>query len=389
MKKKIAILGSTGSIGKSLIDIILKNKKEFDVILLTANNNDKLLLKQADLLNAKNIIINDKLKFNKINKKKNNFKIYNNFKSLKKVFNSKLDYIMSAITGIEGLEPTYLSIRHTKTIAIANKESIICGWGILQKELNKHKTNFIPVDSEHFSMWYALKNIKEKSIENIYLTASGGPLLKTNIKTFKNISVSRALRHPNWKMGEKITIDSATMINKVYEVIEAKNLFNTDYKKINILIHPKSYVHAILKFSNGMIKIIAHDTTMKIPIFNTVYDTNKNINSKKINFNILNNLDFEKVDRKRYPMIDILKILPKKQSLFETVVVSANDTLVNLFLKKKIKFTDIQKELFKIIKLNEFVKLKNHSPKNISDILKINDYVRLKILKKVYIFTNV
>ena len=389
MKKKIAILGSTGSIGKSLIDIILKNKKEFDVILLTANNNDKLLLKQADLLNAKNIIINDKLKFNKINKKKNNFKIYNNFKSLKKVFNSKLDYIMSAITGIEGLEPTYLSIRHTKTIAIANKESIICGWDILQKELNKHKTNFIPVDSEHFSMWYALKNIKEKSIENIYLTASGGPLLKTNIKTFKNISVSRALRHPNWKMGEKITIDSATMINKVYEVIEAKNLFNTDYKKINILIHPKSYVHAILKFSNGMIKIIAHDTTMKIPIFNTVYDTNKNINSKKINFNILNNLDFEKVDRKRYPMIDILKILPKKQSLFETVVVSANDTLVNLFLKKKIKFTDIQKELFKIIKLNEFVKLKNHSPKNISDILKINDYVRLKILKKVYIFTNV
>ena len=389
MKKKIAILGSTGSIGKSLIDIILKNKKQFDVILLTANTNDKLLLKQATRLNAKNIIINDKLKFHKINKKKNNFKVYNNFKSLKKILNIKLDYIMSAITGIEGLEPTYLSIKHTKTIAIANKESIICGWGILQKELNKYKTNFIPVDSEHFSMWYALKNIKEKSIENIYLTASGGPLLKTNIKKFKNISVTKALRHPNWKMGKKITIDSATMINKVYEVIEAKNLFNTDYEKLNILIHPKSYVHAILKFSNGMIKIIAHDTTMKIPIFNTIYNNNKKINSKKINLNILNNLDFEKVDRKRFPMIDILKILPKKQSLFETLIVSANDTLVNLFLKKKIKFTDIQKELFKIIKSKEFVKLKNLSPKNISDILKINDYVRLKILKKVYKFSNV
>ena len=389
MKKKIAILGSTGSIGKSLIDIILKNKKQFDVILLTANTNDKLLLKQASQLNAKNIIINDKLKFHKINKKKNNFKVYNNFKSLKKILNKKLDYIMSAITGIEGLEPTYLSIKHTKTIAIANKESIICGWSILQKELNKYKTNFIPVDSEHFSMWYALKNIKEKSIENIYLTASGGPLLKTNIKKFKNISVTKALRHPNWKMGKKITIDSATMINKVYEVIEAKNLFNTDYEKLNILIHPKSYVHAILKFSNGMIKIIAHDTTMKIPIFNTIYNSNKKINSKKINFNILNNLDFEKVDRKRFPMIDILKILPKKQSLFETLIVSANDTLVNLFLKKKIKFTDIQKELFKIIKSKEFVKLKNLSPKNISDILKINDYVRLKILKKVYKFSNV
>ena len=261
--------------------------------------------------------------------------------------------------------------------------------GYFTKELNKYKTNFIPVDSEHFSMWYALKNIREKNIENIYLTASGGPLLKTNIKKFKNISVSRALRHPNWKMGKKITIDSATMINKVYEVIEAKNLFNTGYEKLNILIHPKSYVHAILKFSNGMIKIIAHDTTMKIPIFNTIYNSNKKINSKKINLNILNNLDFEKVDRKRFPMIDILKILPKKQSLFETLIVSANDTLVNLFLKKKIKFTDIQKKLFKIIKSKEFVKLKNLSPKNISDILKINDYVRLKILKKVYKFTNV
>jgi len=127
---------------------------------------------------------------------------------------------------------------------------------------------------------------------------------------------------------------------------------------------------------------------MKIPIFNTIYNSYKKINSKKINFNILNNLDFEKVDRKRYPMIDILKILPKKQSLFETVVVSANDTLVNLFLKKKIKFTDIQKKLFKVIKSKEFVKLKNLSPKNISDILKINDYVRLKILKKVYKFPN-
>ncbi len=387
MKKKIAILGSTGSIGKSLIDIILKNKKQFDVILLTANTNEKLLIKQANLLNAKNIIINDRLKFQKITKKRNNFNVYNNFGSLNKVLNTKLDYIMSAITGIEGLEPTYLSIRHTKSIAIANKESIICGWSILQKELKKYKTNFIPVDSEHFSMWYALKNIENESIENIYITASGGPLLKTNIKKFKNISVSSALKHPNWKMGKKITIDSATMINKVYEVIEAKNLFNIDYKKLNILIHPKSYVHAILKFSNGMIKIIAHDTTMKIPIFNTIYN-NKKINSKKINLNILNNLNFEKADRKRYPMINILKIVPKKQSLFETVIVSANDTLVNLFLKKKIKFTDIQKELFKIIKLKEFVKLKNYRPKKISDILKINDYVRLKILKKVYTFTN-
>ena len=388
MKKKIAILGSTGSIGKSLIDIIIKNKKQFEVVLLTANKNDKLLLKQAKSLNAKNIIISDKSKFEKIFKKQNKFKVYKDFNSLNKILNTKIDYIMSAITGIEGLEPTYLSIKHTKIIAIANKESIICGWNILKKELKKYKTNFVPVDSEHFSMWYALKNIQKENIENIYLTASGGPLLNAKINNFRNISVSRALKHPNWNMGKKITIDSATMINKVYEVIEAKNLFNTDYKKLNILIHPKSYVHAILKFCNGMIKIIAHDTTMKIPIFNTIYNDNMKIKSEKINLNILNNLNFKKVDRKRYPMIDILKVLPNKQSLFETVIVAANDTLVNLFLKKKIRFIDIQKELFKIIKLKEFVKLKNYSPKNVADILKLNNYVRLKIMKKVYTFTN-
>ncbi len=388
MKKKIAILGSTGSIGKSLIDIIIKNKKQFEVVLLTANKNDKLLLKQAKSLNVKNIIINDKSKFKKIFKKQNKFKVYKDFNSLNKILNTKIDYIMSAITGIEGLEPTYLSIKHTKIIAIANKESIICGWNILKKELKKYKTNFVPVDSEHFSMWYALKNIQKENIENIYLTASGGPLLNAKINNFRNISVSRALKHPNWNMGKKITIDSATMINKVYEVIEAKNLFNTDYKKLNILIHPKSYVHAILKFCNGMIKIIAHDTTMKIPIFNTIYNDNMKIKSEKININILNNLNFKKVDRKRYPMIDILKVLPNKQSLFETVIVAANDTLVNLFLKKKIRFTDIQKELFKIIKLKEFIKLKNYSPKNVADILKLNNYVRLKIMKKVYTFTN-
>ena len=175
------------------------------------------------------------------------------------------------------------------------------------------------------------------------------------------------------------------MINKVYEVIEAKNIFNISYNKIQILIHPKSYVHAILKMKNGLIKIIAHDTTMKIPIFNTLYTSHdKEIVSKKIDINNLNNLNFTKVDQKRYPMVKILKILPLKTSLYETVIVSANDTLVNLFLNHKISFVDIQKKLFKIIKSQEFIKFKNIKPRNISDIHKLNNYVRLKILKKVY-----
>ena len=181
-------------------------------------------------------------------------------------------------------------------------------------------------------------------------------------------------------MGKKISTDSATLINKVFEVIEAKNIFNIDYKKIEILIHPKSYVHAILKFNNGLTKIIVHDTTMTIPIFNTLYlNKNLKINSKKINIEILNNLNFKKVNTKIFPMIGLLDFLPNKNSLFETVIVAANDKLVELFLDKKIRFTDIQKNLFKLIKRKEFSIFKHKYPNNIQEIINLNNYVRLKI----------
>ena len=217
---------------------------------------------------------------------------------------------MSSIVGIDGLYPTIQVIKFTKKIAIANKESIICGWNLIKNELKKNKTQFIPVDSEHFSLWYGLNNLKTKSLEKIYITASGGPFYKTPLNKFQNLSVSEALKHPNWKMGKKISIDSATMINKIYEVIEAKNIFNINYKNIQIIIHPKSYVHALLKFNNGMIKVIVHETTMKIPIFNTLYsDYLKKIKSSEINIKNLNNLSLEKVNRKRYPMINVLNFI--------------------------------------------------------------------------------
>jgi 1-deoxy-D-xylulose-5-phosphate reductoisomerase len=163
MRKKIAIFGSTGSIGRSLVDIIKKDRKNFEVILLTANKNDKVLIKQARSLNVKNIIITDKKKYQNLIKQKNiKIKIFNDFNNLNKIFTKKLDYIMSSITGINGLEPTYLSIKHTKKIAIANKESIICAWNILNKELKKNKTIFVPVDSEHFSISRAIDNHSKK-----------------------------------------------------------------------------------------------------------------------------------------------------------------------------------------------------------------------------------
>ena len=381
MKKKIAILGSTGSIGKTLIEIIKKDKKNFEIILLSADENYKELLKQAKTLKVKNLIINNKNSYKKIknNKISNKIKIYNNFDCYKKIFKKKVDYTMSSISGIEGLKPTIEIIKYTKSVAIANKEAIICGWNLLNKELKKNKTNFIPVDSEHFSIWYALKGIDKKIIDKIYLTASGGPFLNYPKKKFDKIEMKQAVKHPNWKMGKKISIDSATMMNKVFEIIEAKKIFDIPYKRLSIIIHPKSYVHAILKFKNGLTKIIVHDTNMKIPIYNSLYASNRIINSKRLNLNILNDLNFQDIDLKRFPITKILDKLPEKSSLFETVLVSINDILVKLFLVNRIKFTDIFKKMNIMLELNEFKKFKKLKVKKIGDILNLNKKIKEKL----------
>ena len=382
MKKKIAILGSTGSIGKTLFNILLKEKKNSELTLLTAHRSHKILLKQAEALNVKNLILTNKKDYEilKEKTKNSNIRVFNNFNKLDKIFKKKIDYVMSSISGINGLEPTIKIIKFTKKIAIANKESIICGWNLIQAQLKKNKTEFIPVDSEHFSIWYGLKNLKNNNLEKVILTASGGPFYKTSMDNLKKIKLSDALRHPNWNMGKKISTDSATMINKVFEVIEARKVFDIEYQKIKILIHPKSYIHAILKFNNGLTNIIVHDTTMKVPIFNTLFlNDNRKLITNKININILNNLNLKNVNPTQFPMIKLLNLLPNNHSLFETVIVAANDKLVELFLNKQIHFTDIQKKLFKIIKKKEFQKFKKKLPVNIKDITNLNDYVRLKI----------
>ena len=377
--RKIAILGSTGSIGSALIDIVKKDSKKFKIELLTANKNYRKLLKQIRFFNVKNIIVTDLKTFHKIKKILNDkdINIYNDFNCINRIFkNKKIDYVMSAISGIDGLKPTLDIIKFTKIIAIANKEALICGWTIISKVLKKFKTQFVPVDSEHFSIWYALKNDNIKNIEKIFLTASGGPFLKLSLSKFKGIKIKEALNHPRWKMGKKISIDSATMMNKVFEVIEAKNIFNLSYDKISILIHPESYVHAILKFNNGLIKIIGHETSMKIPIFNTLYlDTQKTLKTKTLDIKKLNNLNLNSIEYNRYPAVKLLHNLPKTSSLYETVLVSANDELVKLFLEGKIEFTDIFTQLSKINIFNKYKKIK---PNNVNKIIALNKYVRLK-----------
>jgi len=384
MIKEIGILGSTGSIGTTLLKLI--NKDEFEIKFLSANKNYKKLLNQAKKFNVKNLIITDQESFNhaKIFNKDKTINIYNNFDILNKILSKKLDYVMSSIVGIDGLKPTFNIIKFTKKIAIANKETLICGWPLIHKELIKHKTKFIPVDSEHFTIWSEIKNLNNKDIKKIYLTASGGPLLKIDPKKINKIKMKTILKHPTWNMGKKISVDSATMMNKLYEVIEAKNIFNLNYNQISILIHPNSYAHSIIVYKNGIIKIILHDTTMKIPISNSLFENKKSIKfSKVIDIDKMNNLNFQTIDKNKFPVLNLLRKIPDTFSLFETVLVSINDLVVNKYLNKEINFTDIYKLILKLVNLKQFKKFKKIHPKNINEIINLNQMISLKFSKLV------
>ena len=374
---KIAILGSTGTIGSITLKIIKKNKKAFKINLLSTNSNVKKLFNQALEFNVKNVIILNKSKSilwqKKFKKKK--IKVFNNFDNFQRIFKKKIDYTINAISGIDGLLPTVKIIKFTKKIAIANKESIICGWPIIKKELIKYDTKFIPVDSEHFSLFKLLKNKKKSSINKIIITASGGPFLK---KSKKNIKIKDALNHPNWKMGKKITIDSSTLMNKVFEVIEAKKIFELDLRKINILINPNSYIHAIVIFKNGTIEMLAHENKMDIPIFNSIYENNNknNYSKNKLNLKKINNLNLANPNNIKFKSLKILKLIPKKDSLFETVLITVNDELVDMFLNKKIKYSKILFYLIKIINFKILRKYCNVKPNSVKQILNVRNLAR-------------
>jgi 1-deoxy-D-xylulose-5-phosphate reductoisomerase len=385
MKKKIAVLGSTGSLGKILCNYISKNLNMYNVILLVANKNSSQLINQAKKLNAKNIIIYNKETFKKLSNKKLKFNIFNSIDDFQKNNKGKfLDYTLAAISGLNGLDPTFKIIKNSKVIAIANKESIICAWNLIEKELKKFKTKFIPVDSEHFTSWFSLKDKKVK-IKRIFLTASGGPFLNTNRNNKNSFTLSKALDHPNWKMGSKITIDSSTMMNKVFEIIEAKNIFNLRYDNLLILTHPKSYIHSIILYENGIFELVGHETNMKIPIINSILN-NRNFKFKNLylDLNKLNDLDLKIIDEKKFPTVKILKQLPKNTSLFETIIVSLNDTLVELFLSKKINFFELNNNLLSFLKKKEFTKYKKKKPHKIKDILNLANNINLKVNKMLY-----
>ena len=381
MKKKIAILGSTGSIGKFTLDVIRKDKKNFEVVLLSANNNYKKLIQQAKEFNAKNVLINNKLFYKKVKNllKKNKTKVYSGNISINKIIREKLDFTMSAIVGIAGLQPTVDAVKISKTVAIANKETIICGWGILSKYIKKHKTKVLPVDSEHFSIMELTKDISDDEIEEIIITASGGPFLNMPKSKMNKVSPAQAVNHPNWKMGKKISIDSANLMNKVFEVIEACKIFKFSKDKYRIMIHPQSYVHSIIRFKNGLIKMILYNTDMKIPISNTLYGRkNYATGIKKIDTEILSKMSFQNVNTKRFPSTKLINKCFNSGISTPIIINASNEVLVDLFLKGKIRFLDIVKMINEIFKHKEFKKYARKKAKSVEDIKITDNWARLK-----------
>ncbi len=385
MNFSIAILGSTGSIGRSTLKALKKDKK-YSVKLLTTNKNANRIFKQAIQFKVKNVIITNEIKYNKYKSlfERNDINLYLGLHNIKKILRTKISYTINAISGIEGLEPSLNIIPHTKNFLIANKESIICGWKLIHYKLKKYNTKFIPIDSEHFSIWKLIQNEPKKGIKKVILTASGGPFLNKSLKNIRNISPKKALNHPTWKMGKKISIDSSNMMNKVFELIEAKKIFDLNDENISILIHPTSYIHALVIFKNNLIKILAHEANMIIPISNAL-NINYFSDQKKTEFNLkkLNNMKFIKPNYNRFPMLSIIEKIPKNDSYFETILISLNDSLVDKYLKGEINYISIQKNLLNLIESTYLKKYYKLEPKNIYDIKKMititNNYLNLNL----------
>jgi len=355
--KTIAIIGSTGSIGTTALHVIQSNRKNFKLIYLVANKNISKLKSQYHkykpqkicLLNSNNSIKNSKIfiKIDEILRRKN-----------------KIDYVISGLSSFEAIKINFDLTKISKNLLIANKESIICGGEIFLKFAKKNNCNIIPIDSEHHCLDFFFKNFKgkKKTIKEIYLVASGGPFVNKVAKY--NESISAVIKHPTWKMGKKITVDSSTLANKVLELFEAKILFNIPTKKLKIVIEKKSNAHAIIKFHNNIILPLIHKPSMKIPIKNSLGLNNE----LDLKFDDLS-LRFMLPDKKKFPLISlgykILKQFGNTGMIYFTVL---NERLVNLYLNGQINYGDITKTLVKVFS-NKYII--NKSKKNIKSVSNI------------------
>ncbi len=378
-KKKIAILGSTGSIGKNSLKVININKNKFNILLLSGHSNYREIINQIKINKPRYFVITNLFVYLKVKKILQNkkTKIINKYTDIPPKI--KFDITIAAITGIAGLEPTIQFAKQSQKMLLANKESIICGWHLISSILKKNKNEAVPIDSEHFSIKQLTHNYKDSDIKKIYITASGGPFLRRPLNSFKNIKSKDACRHPNWSMGKKISIDSSNLMNKILELIEAYKLFPFDPTKYEIIIHPQSLIHAIVIFKNGQSKFLYHETDMKIPISNAIYNNEVDIDKiikKNNNFlEKLKNIEFEKVDKKRFPIVTLIK--NKYLSKSGPIILNAsNEVLVDSFIKNKIPYNGIYDTLVRVFKDRDFSKYAVKKVPNVYEIYKIDKWAR-------------
>ena len=342
--RKIAVLGSTGSIGKQTLEVIEINKDIFSLDLISANSNYKLLAEQANKFQPKVVIICDSSKVEKLNKliKNSKIEIFHGESSLNDFSKyCELDTVVTAVVGKSGLIPTINAIKNNIDIALANKETLVIAGRNILDIVKNNDSKILPVDSEHSAIFQCLNGEDERDLEKIILTASGGPFRGKNIDFLNTVTVKEALNHPNWEMGEKITIDSSTLMNKGLEVIEAKFLFDVDIKNIDVIIHPESIIHSMVQFKDGSIIAQLGEPDMRLPIqYALGYPKRLSNSNKRYNF-IDSSLNFEKPCYKTFNNLRLAFEAAKKEGNAPCILNAANEIVVSAFLKEKIKFLDM------------------------------------------------
>ncbi len=345
MKKRIAVLGSTGSIGTQALDVIRENPDNFEVEVLTAHNNIQLLIKQAKEFKPNAVVIANKSKYKELSEalSDSDIKIYAGNDAISQIVEmSTVDIVLTAMVGYSGLLPTINAIKSGKNIALANKETLVVAGEIIQKLAIHHKVSIYPVDSEHSAIFQCLVGEEQNVIEKIYLTASGGPFRGKDIDFLKNATKNNALKHPNWEMGAKITIDSATMLNKGFEAIEARWLFGLNPDQIEIVVHPQSIVHSAVQFQDGSIKAQMGLPDMKLPILYALgFPMRLKTNFPRFSFWDYPELSFEKPDLKNFKNLAIAYEAMDKCGNMPCILNAANEIAVEAFLEDKIGFCEM------------------------------------------------
>ena len=344
-KRRIAILGSTGSIGRQALDVISQHPDLFEVELLTANNNDSLLIEQAIKFNANSVVICNEDKYEAVAEalQPHCIKVFAGMDSVcGLVGEDNIDMVLAAMVGFSGLKPTLAAIKAGKAIALANKETLVAAGHIVMEAARRYRVPVLPVDSEHSAIFQCLLCSPDAEIARLHLTASGGPFRTWDKDRIARARKEDALKHPQWKMGDKITIDSATMMNKGLEIIEARWLFDTPVEKINVIIHPQSVIHSMVEFHDGAVIAQMGCPDMREPIqFALGYPARLPLDNRKLDFAALGHIEFHEPDMDRFPALDIARRASDKGGNMPCIMNAANEVAVRAFLEDRIGFYDI------------------------------------------------